>query len=63
LDITVIPKTTNENVKLIVSILAKIVKIEVKEEHINKTYRLRYKDENNSHFIVELVIYKLRIIY
>ncbi|KAE9537019.1 hypothetical protein AGLY_006826 [Aphis glycines] len=53
LDITGIPKTTNENLKLVVSTLAKIVNVEVKEEHIDKTYRLRHKNENNSRIIVE----------
>jgi len=53
LDITGVPKTTNENLKSVVSTLAKIVKIEVKEEHINNIYRLKHKDENNSRIIVE----------
>lgn len=53
LDITGIPKTTNENLKLVVSTLAKIVNVEVKEEHINKTYRLRHKNQDNSRIIVE----------
>ncbi|XP_029347999.1 uncharacterized protein LOC115034739 [Acyrthosiphon pisum] len=53
LDLTGIPKTTNENLKLVVSTLAKIVNVEVKEEHINKTYRLRHKNEDNSRIIVE----------
>lgn len=52
LDITGIPKTTNENLKRVVSTLAKIVNVELKEEHINKTYRLRHRDENNSRIIV-----------
>lgn len=39
LDITGVPKTINENLKLIVSTLAKIVKVEVKEKNINKIFR------------------------
>lgn len=53
LDITGVPKTNNENLKAVISTLAKIVKVEVKEEHINKIYRLKHKDENNSRVIVE----------
>lgn len=53
LDITGLPKTTNKNLKLVVSTLPKVVNVDVKEEHINKTYRLKHKDENNSRTIVE----------
>lgn len=53
LNLTDVPKTTNANLKLVVSTIAKIVKVEVKEKRINKTYRLRHKDENNSRIIAE----------
>lgn len=64
LDITDIHKTTNENLKLVVSsTLAKIIEVEVKEEHINKTYRLRHKMKIIVVLSLNLEIKKLRIIY
>lgn len=48
LDITGIPKTNNENLKLVVSTLAKIVNIEVKKKNLKKIFQLRNKDDNNS---------------